>query len=131
MKAALLLTLCMPLLCLAARPPLSADERSVFHTEHSWNRAYVEADAGKLAEIESDAYVYTEPDGSVHTKADELADAKAGLMNFHEMSLHEASVRITGDTAVVTGRLVVSGGLPGHEFGEILESTDTLVRRGT
>jgi lysophospholipase L1-like esterase len=36
-------------------------------------------------------------------------------------------VRITGDTAVVTGRLVVAGEF-GQKFGEIDETTDTLVR---
>ena len=45
-----------------------------------------------------------------------------------EMSLHEATVRITGDTAVVTGRLVVAGRGDDGPFGEIKESTDTLLR---
>jgi lysophospholipase L1-like esterase len=110
-----------------AQPMPSPDEAAVWRMEFAWNRAYVAGDAAQLAALESAKYVYTESDGTVHTRADEIAEAQRGEMHFTEMSLHEASVRITGDTAIVTGRLVVAGGLA-EKFGEINESTDTLVR---
>jgi lysophospholipase L1-like esterase len=119
---------CLSLVVCCARaqaPKMPPDERAVWDMEAAWNKAYVDSDAAKLAELESRNYVFTESDGTVHTRADELADA--ANMHFTEMSLHEATVKITGDTAIVTGRLVVAGG--GKEpFGEINESTDTLVR---
>ena len=107
---------------------MSADEQAVWRMEFAWNKAYVDNDAARLAEFELANYVFTESDGSVHTQADEIAEAKSKEMHFGEMSLHEATVRVTGDTAIVTGRLVEAGS-PGHDFGEIVESTDTLVRR--
>jgi len=125
-----------PLICLGlgivyaaarAQTPMPADERAVWDAEYAWNQAYVVGDAAKLAAMEADKYVFTEDDGTVHTRADELAEAQGGKMHFSEMSLHEASVRITGNTAVVTGRLVVAGGAE-EKFGEINASTDTLVR---
>jgi len=131
MKPATILTLCLGFCCavaVRAQTPMSADERAVWRTEFDWNKAYLSNDAPKLAEIESESYVFTESDGTVHPRADEIAEAKHAEMHFSEMSLHEASARITGDTAIVTGRLGVTGG-PGHEFGEIVEATDTLVRR--
>jgi beta-glucosidase len=130
MKLAPPLCLALVLTCAAARAqaPMPADERAIWDTEFAWNKAYVDGDAAKLASIEDKAYVYTDGDGTVHTKADEQAEALAGKMHFTEMSLHEAVVRISGDTAIVTGRLVVSGGLK-ETFGEIDESTDTLVLR--
>ena len=106
----------------------SPDERAIWSLEHSWNRAYVDGDAAKLAEVESPNYVFTESDGTVHTRADEIAETRSNTTHFTEMSLHEATVRITGDTAVVTGRLVVAGRGDDGPFGEIKESTDTLLR---
>jgi lysophospholipase L1-like esterase len=131
MKPAPLYFSCLAIAAACACPPArgqapTADERAVWAMEAAWNRAYVDSDAAKLAELESKNYVFTEEDGMVHTRADELADA-AAHMHFTEMSLHEASVRITGDTAIVTGRLVEAGGGP-EPFGEINEATDTLVR---
>jgi lysophospholipase L1-like esterase len=125
-----------PLFCLSlgifsatmrAQVPISPDEHAVWEMEAAWNKAYVDGDAAKLAELESKNYVFTEEDGMVHTRADELADAQGGDMHFTEMSLHEATVRITGDTAIVTGRIVEAGGQQ-EKFGEINEATDTLVR---
>ena len=131
MKLAPPLCLALVLTCAAARAqaPVPADERAIWDTEFAWNKAYVDGDAAKLASIEDKAYVYTDGDGTVHTKADKgQTEALAGKMHFTEMSLHEAVVRISGDTAIVTGRLVVSGGLK-ETFGEIDKSTDTLVLR--
>jgi lysophospholipase L1-like esterase len=125
-----------PLFCLGlalgcatvrAQVPISPDEHAVWETEFAWNNAYVACDAAKLAELESKNYAFTESDGMLHTREDELAEAQAGKMHFSEMSLHEATVRITGDTAVVFGRLVVAGGTD-EKFGEINETVDTLVR---
>jgi lysophospholipase L1-like esterase len=125
-----------PLFCLGlglcgatarAQVIISPDEHAVWAMEFAWNQAYVDGDAGKLAELEDKNYISTESDGTVHTREDEITEIRAGKTHFSEMSLHEAVVRITGDTAVVTGRLVVAGS--GEEkFGEINESTDTLVR---
>jgi beta-glucosidase len=106
---------------------MPADERAVWDTEFAWNQAYVDNNAAKLAEVEDDHYVFTESDGTVHTKADEIAEAKSTGMHFTEMSLHEGVVRITGDTAVVTGRLVESGGVQ-EKFGDMVACTDVLVK---
>ncbi len=127
MKLAAWLGLSLGFCGVTAAAPLSPDERAVWEAEFAWNNAYVRGDAAKLAEVEGAHYVYTEDDGAVHTRAEEIAEAKAGKMHFSEMSLHEATVHITGDTAVVTGRLVVAGGLQ-EPFGEINATTDTLVR---
>jgi len=125
-----------PLCCLAlgligatvrAQPAPTAEEAAIWKMEFAWNRAYVEGDAAKLAALESRNYVYVESDGTLHTRADEIAEAQGGGMHFTEMSLHEAAIRITGDTAVVTGRLVVAGGTD-HKFGEINASIDTLIK---
>jgi beta-glucosidase len=103
---------------------------AVWTSELAWNAAFVAGDPGKLAEWETRQFVDTQPDGRVHTQADDIEEMKAGAEHISEMSLHEATVRITGDTAIVTGRLVVKGTASGGPFGEILESTDTLVRDG-
>ena len=130
MKTTLLFCLALGLCCVSASAQTgpSPDAKAIWSLESAWNRAYVDGDAAKLAEIESRNYVFTESDGTVHTRADELAHTRAGEVRFTEMSLHEATVRITGDTAIVTGRLVVAGHGEGGPFGEINESTDTFVR---
>ncbi len=110
-----------------AQTTLSADETAVWRMEAAWTQAYLAGDSGAMAECKSPNYVFTDSDGRVQSRAEELAKPPAPPIHFTDFSLHEATARITGDTAVVTGRLVVAGEMK-VKFGEIDETTDTLVR---
>ncbi len=124
-----------PLLCLGLAAgalalraqPQSDDEKALWKAEQAWNQAFVRGDAAALEAAEAKGYVTTEADGKVHTREDEVRDLKSGT-TFTEMSLHEAGAHITGDTAVVTGRYVVSGHGPEGPIAEITEETDTFAR---
>jgi len=128
MKLTPLCCLGVALCCAAARAqtPMPADERAVWDMEFAWNKAYVDGDAAKIADLEDKNYVFSESNGHLSTRADEVAEVQGGV-RFHEMSLHEGTVRFTGDTAIVTGRLVMSGGKR-DQIHEIDATIDTLVR---
>jgi lysophospholipase L1-like esterase len=124
-----------PLICLGlgiccatgrAQSVMAPDERAVWDMELAWNKAYVDGDETKATELESPNYVFTGADGRVRARPAVIAEMETGG-RFQEMSLHEATVHITGDTAIVTGRLVVARDGP-HGVAEIDASTDTLVK---
>ena len=72
------------------------------HTE-GFNRALTTHDLDALSAIYADDYMLVRPDGSVLGKAEVLRDLKAGGLRFTSIELANVSVRIYGQTALLTG----------------------------
>jgi lysophospholipase L1-like esterase/ketosteroid isomerase-like protein len=125
----LLAFLLAPLLALAQKPT-PEDEKAVLETEYAWCQSYLKADTAALADIELDGYTLVEPNGSTATKEQEIADLKSGTIRFLALSSHELSVRVYGDTAIVTGRTVLKAIEDNEPHDGIFQFTDTFVRQG-
>jgi lysophospholipase L1-like esterase/ketosteroid isomerase-like protein len=109
--------------------PTPEDEKAVFETEYSWCQAYLKGDTAALAEIEADGFTLTDPRGVTVTKDQEIAELKSGVIRFIELSSHEISLRVYGDTAVVTGRTVLKAIEDNEPHDGIFQFTDTFVRQ--
>jgi ketosteroid isomerase-like protein len=72
------------------------------HTE-GFNRALTTGDLDTLSAIYADDYMLVRPDGSVLGKEDVLRDLAAGGLRFTSIELANVSVRIYGQTALLTG----------------------------
>jgi lysophospholipase L1-like esterase/ketosteroid isomerase-like protein len=130
MKFIFVLALCVFPLVLWSQKPTPEDEKAVLDTEYAWCQAYLKADAAALAEIELDGFILTDPQGRAVTKEDELAELKSGSTRFIELSSHELSLRVYGDTAIVTGRTVLNAIEDKEPHQGIFQFTDTFVRQG-
>lgn len=73
--------------------------------EGVWNEAHLRNDAGALDRIWATDIVVILPRMSPMSKADALAFLRSGKFTFDGYSTSDASVRVYGDAAVVTGRL--------------------------
>jgi len=109
--------------------PTAEDEKAVLDTEYAWCQAYLKADTAALADIELDGYTLIEPNGSTTTKDQEIAELKSGAIRFLSLSSHELSVRVYGDTAIVTGRTVLKAIEDNEPHDGIFQFTDTFVRK--
>jgi peptidylprolyl isomerase len=102
--------------------------------ERRWLDAYLKHDFDEMARIEADDFTITYPDGSVRTKAQEVEaqrQAAAGPGTISRTSaVQDERIRVYGDTAVLTGVFVTSGGQ--QDPGATLKAryTDVYVRRG-
>lgn len=80
------------------------DIADILELEARRSRALVEGDAATLDEITAEDYTHVETGGGVRDKAGFLAILSRPGVRFTSWVIEENTVRIYGDTAVVTGR---------------------------
>ena len=129
MKYLIALALCILPATVWGQKPTPEDEKAVLDTEYAWCQAYLKADATALADIELDGFILTDPLGRMVSKDKEIAQLKSGSIRYNELSSHDISLRIFGDTAIVNGRKVLKT-IQNNEPSEgVFQFTDTFVRQ--
>jgi ketosteroid isomerase-like protein len=107
----------------------SAATQALIDIETKWSDALVKADTLALDTILADAYVSTDVQGHVSTKAQVIGALKNGDDRFISLKMSDARVRIFGNAAVITALSAVSGTSKGQPFPPRLAVTDTFVRQ--
>jgi len=107
----------------------SADERKTVAAMDTEYQAAVKAnDAATMDRILADDFILVDGDGTVSTKADLLNEAKSRRVLYEHQEDLEQTVRLWGDTAVVTGKLWGKGIEREKPFDWTLWYSDTYVR---
>ena len=70
--------------------------------EMEWRQAQVDNDITVIADLLADDYVGITANGTIETKAQAIAQRKAGTVRITSLDLDDLKVRLTADTAVVT-----------------------------
>jgi ketosteroid isomerase-like protein len=104
-------------------------EDEIRRIEIEWGDAFEQRDIETLDRLMADDYILTDPLGSVRTKAESLAAIKNNEVHFESTKSDNVSVRINGDTAVVTGRSTFRGRYKGWSMAGQYQYTDVLVKR--
>jgi len=91
--------------------------------------AYVTGDAAVLERLEADDIVLVDSDGTLFTKADDVAEVKAGIYKLKSWTREEITVRLHGDTAVVHGITRIQGTYKGQEFDGRTRGTDAWIKK--
>jgi ketosteroid isomerase-like protein len=122
--------LCLMLLCswLMARDPAnddSADASKLIALENAWNQAQLHHDAKALSNLVSDAFVYTDYDGTVMNKAEFLVDMKDPDYRASLIANEEARVISYPNLAIVVGTYHTKGTYKRQPFEHYGRFTDT------
>ena len=104
-------------------------ELELIAVTREWDRAMVENDAEAIGRYMTDDWTIVGSDGSVGDKATFLGLVKSGALSHDVMTSEDFSVRIYGDTAVVTARGVSGGKYQGQAFREVERSSCVFVRQ--
>src|ERR1051325_8762427 len=107
----------------------STDEDAVRQMEWDWGEAFEQKDLATLDRLMADEYILTDPLGHVRSKAESLAALPTNEVNFESAQSDDVTVRINGDTAVVTGRSKFRGRYKGWSMAGQYQYTDVLVKR--
>src|SRR5262245_51557662 len=91
--------------------------------------AVVKADVAFLERVLSEDYAHHCPRGTVENRAEYLENRKARRVDFESLIADEITVRVFGDTAVVTGRSIAKGKDQHGRMDDQRRSTRVLVRR--
>ncbi len=104
-------------------------EREVRQMERQFNEARARADTATLDRLLADGWTITHGDGTIDTKAQYLADLKTGVRKFDYVKEDQNSVRLYGDTAVVSGLTESKVQYKGQSSGGLLRFTRVYVKR--
>jgi ketosteroid isomerase-like protein len=96
--------------------------------EAVWNDAHLRGDTPALDRLWADELVAIVPKMTPLPKQDALAFARSGRMKFLRYESSEIGVRVYGDTAVATGRLLRSRELGGQTMQDNWRFTKVYVR---
>jgi ketosteroid isomerase-like protein len=120
----------MPTNSLPAHSSLEDDRREVAALDVAFQAAVKHHDAATIERTQHPDMVLVLGDGRIHTKADHLAAARAKMIDYEIQDEEPGTqtVRVIGDTAVVTALLRLKGTQDGAAFDRRLWFSDTYVR---
>jgi ketosteroid isomerase-like protein len=133
MKAAMLVRFILPGLMLlsslavawSAANDFSADASRLIALENAWNQAQLHHDAKALDNLVSDAFVYTDYDGTVMNKSQFLADLKDPEYHATLIANEDARVISYPNVAIVIGTYHSKGTYKHQPFEHYGRFTDT------
>lgn len=121
-------------LLLAASLPLAADATpandtaAILKAEADICAAFEHEDADWLEQHLDPTFTLTSSTGKVTTRADEVADLRAGT-KYEVFRNRDSKMRLYGDAAVVTGVTRVEGQADGKPYALDFQFTDTFIRK--
>lgn len=105
-----------------------ADVRELERLEAVWNEAHEHGDSTALEALWADDLEVAAPKIPVITKAEAVSYARSGRMKFLHYTTSDVRVRVYGDAAVVTGRLLRTRLQDGKEISDDWRFTKVYVR---
>jgi ketosteroid isomerase-like protein len=104
------------------------DRKTVAALDTQYQAAVQKNDAATMDRILADDFVLVIGSGKTYSKTDLLQEARSGQTTYERQDDSAQTVRIWGDTAVVTAKLWAKGTRDGKPFEYILWFSDTYVR---
>jgi ketosteroid isomerase-like protein len=88
-----------------AGAPESEDEKEIAELDERFQAAVKKNDVATMSHLLADNFILVTGSGEVETKADLLREARSGVIHYQHQEDSERTVRVYGDTAVVTAKL--------------------------
>lgn len=110
----------------------SADDKAMIAgLDTQYQAAVKNNDAATMDRILADDFVLVTGSGKTFTKADLLSEARSGRILYERQEDSEQTVRVWGDSAVLTAKLWEKGTKNGNRFDYTIWFSDTYVRTPT
>jgi ketosteroid isomerase-like protein len=105
------------------------DREELLALEKAWGQAFVRNDAEAIGRHVAQDWTIITPEGNVLDGSIFLGFIRSGDLTHEVMDFADTSVRVYGDTAVVTAQATTRGRFKGHPFSESERSTDIFVKQ--
>lgn len=109
----------------------AGDRNLVAALDSQYQTAVKKNDASTMDRILVDDFTLVTGSGKTYTKADLLEEARSGRIVYEHQEDSAQTVRIWGDTAIVTAKLWEKGTEDGKPFDYTVWFSDTYVRTAT
>jgi ketosteroid isomerase-like protein len=107
---------------------VSDEENEVAQMDIEYQAAVEKNDAATMDRILADGFALVVGSGKVYSKEDLLEEARSGRYVYDRQDAAERTVRLWGDTAIVTALLSAKGTESGTPFAYRVWFSDTYVR---
>lgn len=97
--------------------------------EESFNGALLRGDWKSIEQLYDNDLIFTNADGSVSHKSDDVATIKMGEAKFESIEMSNVNVQDLGEVAVVTGKLLEKGHYKTEDLGGTYRFTDVWAKR--
>jgi ketosteroid isomerase-like protein len=112
----------------AANANTESDQKTVSALDAKYQAAVKVNDAATMDRILTDDFVVVTGTGRIYTKADLLDMARTNRVIYEHQDESDQTVRVWGDTAVVTAKLWAKGSDQGKPFDWRVWFSDTYIR---
>jgi len=120
---------CVALLAVRTlRASVADDQKTIAALDTQYQEAVKVNDAATMDRLLADDFVLVTGSGKKYTKADLVAEARGGRVQYEHQEDTEQTVRVWRDTAVVTAKLREKGTDSGKPFDYTVWFSDTYVR---
>jgi len=110
------------------RPRAADDRATVARLDTEYQAAVARSDAAAMDRMLSDDFLLVTGQGKTFSRSDLLAEARDGRIVYERQDDSRQTVRVWGDTAVVTALLWAKGTEDGKTFEYRVWFSDTYVR---
>jgi len=107
------------------------DQKTLARLDTEYQKAVEQNDIRTMGRILADDFILVLGDGTTLTKDDLLKDAASGKTKYEHQVDSDRSVRVWGDTAVVTAKLWLKGLEDGKQVDYCQWFSDTYIRKPT
>lgn len=104
-------------------------EEELLKLENEFARAVASNDVDALDKLLADDWIIVEPDGGMIDKARFLVVIRSGALSHKSMESTDLSLRVYGNTALVTGLTTSKGKFMGQDFTSCERATDIFVKQ--
>ncbi len=112
-----------------AKPAATADVKQTLKDRfREYTEALTKRDLAALDKIWAEGYTFTNGRGEFLTKKDRMENIKSGATQFDSISREDEEIQVFGDTAVVTGRVVLKVIYSGKESSGPYRFTNVWVK---
>lgn len=98
--------------------------------EGDFNQALLHGDWKALEQIEADDLIFTNADGSVTHKSDDVAKLRSGDLKISSIDMSDVKVQDLGNVAVFTGQLIETARYKETDLSGTYRFTDVWAKRG-
>ena len=113
-----------------AEKPAGNAEQEVTQLTDQYITALKGKDMATLERIWADDLTFITPRGQVQTKAQRVADIQSGANRFDSLETADRTVRLYGDTAVMTSLTTLKGQYGGQDASGQFRVTQVFAKRG-
>jgi len=119
----------LPSMLAQGRPEIRSTQEEIKSLERRWASAAVRAAISEVSTYEADDVVFTDAEGHVSGKEQDLAALQSGDEKMQTIELRDVRVQVYDSTAIATGTNIMRWSQKGKDASGQYRFTDTWVKR--